>query len=458
MRQLLSLHMFVAPVVAACACVNALTASSSKWLVRFYNCAMQTYGKYVVLMTLADTRWNSSQMLLATMLRMQSAFKVFFSKHGDEHDFPAACQVLDQSTFWRAIAAAEKVVRPLAFASFVMQKDKNRLGDVFMMLGGLYRGLVVDSALTDALEGRWLALEQPLYVLGAASDVQQSLILRKLLADQSNGDVFSIPALADAAHVYYKKHIGPDPEGQVIEEFSNWMWLSDEEVVMMPHKADSALFWKYQGQKHVSAMWPRLAAFLLGVVVQSASCERMFKTYKMQHTSARNRLELAKAAKIVQVKMGQERVAKAIAVEKAQQWSVTTNEVHLKASKNRVLAVTEFAKTLDAEAEPVPIVEGHDDEVTEWDHLERDPAVIIEMWARTIDETIEDDDGFVGGEVMGSVAHVLEEDGLEDDRRPYPTTNVRSFPQEVLRQLPASNPRTATVQLRVVFANNIPLE
>jgi len=238
MRQLLALSLFVNPVLAAAACVNALNASSSKWLVRFYNCALLTYGKYAVLMTLAETRWNSSQMLLACMLRMQSAFKFFFTKYENEHDFPKACKVLGDISFWRSIAAAEKVVRPLAFASFAMQKDSNTLGDVFMVLGRLYRGLVIDNALADVLEARWLVLEQPLYFLGAAADVRQSCILRQLLKSQINGGPFSVPALAEMAALYYKKHIGPDA-GKISEEFSNWMWLEDAEVANMPHVDDN---------------------------------------------------------------------------------------------------------------------------------------------------------------------------------------------------------------------------
>ncbi|EQC35207.1 hypothetical protein SDRG_07436 [Saprolegnia diclina VS20] len=108
MRQLLGVDLFVGPVLSATSCVDAINASLSKWLVRFYNCALQTYRN---------------------ALASHAIFKVYFSKCGDDEDFPKACE-----------------------------KTNNTLGDIFMV--DVYRGLVIDEQLSDVLEAQWLSLEQ----------------------------------------------------------------------------------------------------------------------------------------------------------------------------------------------------------------------------------------------------------------------------------------------------------
>jgi hypothetical protein len=267
------------------------------------------------------------------------------------------------------------------------------------------------------------------------------------------------PALAEMAALYYKKHIGPDA-GKISEEFSNWMGLEDAEVSNMLHVDDNQRFWKYQAQKNVDSKWASLARFLLSVVVQSATCERMFKTYKMQHTAVRNRLELTKTTKLVQIKMGQERTHKQAADALARDMAPpSTTTVHNVISKNRVLKTTEFTK-LDNGATIAPMVGDDDfdaDEGVNWSHLEQDPAKIIAAWSKAVDDAVAQDDGPSTPLDPSSVQYTLEEGALEDDRRPYPVTNDRAFPQEVLRDLSATNLRNTTLKLRVIFGNAIDL-
>jgi hypothetical protein len=100
MKELLKLPLFLDVVTSAVNCVNTLNGSSSKWLVRAKNAMLHHYGKYMELLTIAETRWNSSQMMLASVLRVQSALKTFYNKWNRDPEFPSAFECLDDRNFW----------------------------------------------------------------------------------------------------------------------------------------------------------------------------------------------------------------------------------------------------------------------------------------------------------------------------------------------------------------------
>ena len=90
-KDLLGDAEFVESVQQASKAVNAVHASSSKWLQRMKTCQRQTYGCVWALMRLATTGWNSMQMCLASQLQVRKALQLFATLHEDDPEFSIEC-------------------------------------------------------------------------------------------------------------------------------------------------------------------------------------------------------------------------------------------------------------------------------------------------------------------------------------------------------------------------------
>jgi len=91
----------------ATAAAAALIASSSKWLNELIKIVVTMYGRPLVVMGVTETRWNSIQMCLASQLRIQDACTRLAYDHRHDSDFPAACRVYVDESFWAAVVSAE---------------------------------------------------------------------------------------------------------------------------------------------------------------------------------------------------------------------------------------------------------------------------------------------------------------------------------------------------------------
>ena len=100
MKQVLHLEIFNDILAKATACVFAFTASSSKWLVRAKNEMLALYGKALAILRIGETRWNSAQMMFASLLRVKTALKKFIITHQDDPDIPDAFLCLSENSFW----------------------------------------------------------------------------------------------------------------------------------------------------------------------------------------------------------------------------------------------------------------------------------------------------------------------------------------------------------------------
>jgi hypothetical protein len=72
---------------------------------------------------MADTRWNSVQGMLASLLRVKSACKMFTLHWSSHANFPDDLYALGNDTFWKECEDAEALIKPLTVASFRLQCD-----------------------------------------------------------------------------------------------------------------------------------------------------------------------------------------------------------------------------------------------------------------------------------------------------------------------------------------------
>jgi hypothetical protein len=81
------------------AIVSTLNKSTAKWLPRLHNVMKATYGYTLALVQMADTQWNSVQGMLASLLQVRTACKMFVLRWSSHADFPDDLYALDSDTF-----------------------------------------------------------------------------------------------------------------------------------------------------------------------------------------------------------------------------------------------------------------------------------------------------------------------------------------------------------------------
>ncbi len=107
----------VSQVHAIISTLNKLTA---KWLPHLHDVMKATYMYTLALVQMADTRWNSVQGMLASLLRVRSACKMFILRWSSQADFLDDLYALGNDTFWNECEDAEALI-----VSFRLQRDQN---------------------------------------------------------------------------------------------------------------------------------------------------------------------------------------------------------------------------------------------------------------------------------------------------------------------------------------------
>jgi len=87
------------------------------------------YSVSLAILTVCETRWSSLQMCMASLLRVRGALRCLVVELGSAA--PEALLPLDSDKFWSELAAAETIIRPIAEASFVLERDDTTLADAF---------------------------------------------------------------------------------------------------------------------------------------------------------------------------------------------------------------------------------------------------------------------------------------------------------------------------------------
>ncbi|POM81858.1 Hypothetical protein PHPALM_116 [Phytophthora palmivora] len=93
--------------------VDVLYVSSAKWLVGAKKCKMEVYGRSWEFTSLCETRWNSMQGCLASLLRFRHALKNLALFNRTNSKFTEGLQVLNDQC-----------------ASLKLQRDENTLADI----------------------------------------------------------------------------------------------------------------------------------------------------------------------------------------------------------------------------------------------------------------------------------------------------------------------------------------
>jgi hypothetical protein len=94
-----------------------------KWLPRLRDVMKVTYQYILALVQMVDTRWNLVQGMLALLLRVRLAYKMFVLRWSSHADFLDDLYALGSDTFWKECKDAEALIKPLTIASFRLQRD-----------------------------------------------------------------------------------------------------------------------------------------------------------------------------------------------------------------------------------------------------------------------------------------------------------------------------------------------
>jgi hypothetical protein len=105
------------------AIVSTLYKSTAKWLPCLHDVMKATYGYTLARVQMADTRWNSVQGMLASLLRVRSVCKMFVLRWSSHADFPNDLYALGSDTFWKECEDAKALIKPLIVTSFRLHRD-----------------------------------------------------------------------------------------------------------------------------------------------------------------------------------------------------------------------------------------------------------------------------------------------------------------------------------------------
>ncbi|ETM52028.1 hypothetical protein L914_04246 [Phytophthora nicotianae] len=240
----------------------------------------ETYGYDLCLQQLGETRWNSTHVCFASLLRVYSVLEMLELKFRDKDDFPNKLRVFGRATFWNTLADA---VRPLSYASFKLEKDENTMADVVVcyldIFTGFSRSQYTSSNLNREVEKRWLQCEQPLMLLAlflhpAHKEPGKQLVDKRPLT--------SVGSLCRIGVYYFRRFNLSDDTTRLFENL-HWYWLCTRTEM--------------RGSK-----LPTLAVAILSIVVNTAICERYFSELALVHTAKRNRMDPEKARKLALVR------------------------------------------------------------------------------------------------------------------------------------------------------------
>lgn len=448
---------------AAVAAASLLARSSAKLLPQARASMHRLYGISLAIVSVCETRWSSLQACVASLLRVRGALRCLVAELGATA--PSQLLPLNTDAFWRDLAAAEFIVRPIANASFILERDDTALADAFGIYGALFQHLDGASShpgqgrLCEDTERRWSQEEQPLFLLAFCLHPHYMDAARVLLAHDWRGTPLSFssaPCMANASAGYFSKWF-PEQAGRgnaIVQQVFDFLTGDVVRLFCAPPRADNESyreagwtwlrFWEFLAMGGTCPELAKFALLLLGCKPQTASVERLFKEYAAQQTKARNRMALSTVNKLTAVKAaydGGRRRDGAAPVK----------------SRNRVLDATErdkstLARTGDAAPAASP-EEAHDSDgedaaCSSSDVFQGGTAALADV--DDADRAVLDDPR---GEVPAFMAFDFSVPPVAELACPLPADDVPGYPQEVVWRL--RNFRAARFPLRHIVGAKV---
>ncbi|GMF41483.1 unnamed protein product [Phytophthora fragariaefolia] len=236
----------------AAGAASFLNTSTSKWLVRAAKAMNKRYGDHFAIFTRCETRWNSIQACFASLLRARGALEDMVFSYRNSSELTGKLRVLGDVAFWTKLQSAEKIVRPLCAASFRLQRDENTVADVVVSFIEIYRGFSSTehrAPLTELVEARWSACEQPLFILGFFLHPKIVVQARKFPSTV----ITDLDDVCQFAQYYYRRFVGSDDSGLRGEMFK---WIQGTYTTSHREDFDDDLvlmFWETSSSSYCSA-------------------------------------------------------------------------------------------------------------------------------------------------------------------------------------------------------------
>lgn len=432
-----------------------LNASSSKWLVRAQALVSSTYGKSLGFINLCETRWNSMQGCFASLLRVENDLCQFTAKYEDNQDFPQPLLVFKDDSFWEKLKSAEAVIRPLSNASYKLQRDENTLADVLISYRDIYRGFLgnlIDLELVSLVERRWQKCEQPLILLALFLHPHHVQVAAAM--HEEAPQLRLLERLCGYGISYYRRLVAEDDEHDIeslLADFHAWYRGVFVDPSLVRYNGDVGQFWSFAGDVKRGSKLPKLAAVILSIAVNTATCERYFSELAAIHTAKRNRMKPEKARKFSLVRqavrqldraeseekepMGLKRIVDATERERIDNCGTAPSE------GVEVMHLVEHQEPTTGDTAPSISIE-ETEEIHLIEHQETPGGDTTEYWQNIFD-VLDDNTSVWEGDHFNDVCEFpvaggddqIVFNGFDEpipapDTTKFPRTNVRTFPQE----------------------------
>ncbi|POM81435.1 Hypothetical protein PHPALM_600 [Phytophthora palmivora] len=249
----------------ATSAVKCLNATSSKWLVRARTLMKECYGKHLVMFMLCETRWNSMQYCVASLLRVRTSLEMLASKYRANRDFPESLK--------KRIVLLHLCQKP----HIVCNEMKKFVG----------RG--------DLISNRRRTTETEVRLADDETSEREANL--RLKATKVRARIASSTQLGKFAVYYYRRLIGDD-YGAVRGPLMSWISSELTSAHVREFNLDVLRFWQNVQKEHPLSALPKLAIRVLSVAVNT----RLFSEMGMIQTAKRNKMTSSKAQNIQRIR------------------------------------------------------------------------------------------------------------------------------------------------------------
>ncbi|KAJ7435413.1 ribonuclease H-like domain-containing protein [Mycena latifolia] len=238
------------------------------------------------------------------------------------------CDLLDDRNFWKALETVKDDIEPICYITNINQGNKTRADHVLLGLAGVYLHFkrhadrLLAARMTERLEKRWGALDQPMFVFclilnpyerlerfgpaAAANAFTLSTAIMELyrrVKSRPSSEALSDEQKAELQNQKTQK------EAQVSKAFLQYLsstgefkhWEANRATFESINGDDPILVWEQFLPNPELHELADFAILLLGMVINQGGNERDFSDFKIKKTRLRNRLGFTKVGEMSKV-------------------------------------------------------------------------------------------------------------------------------------------------------------
>ncbi|KAJ8554775.1 hypothetical protein ON010_g9708 [Phytophthora cinnamomi] len=236
---------------------------------------------------------------------------------------------------------------------------------------------------------------------------------------------------------YYRRYFeidGLDEIKYLAADLHAWYRGKFVDEAIVRFNGDVAQYWSFASDLRPTSKLPDLAAVILSIAVNTATCERYFSELASIHTAIKNRMKVDKARKLSLVRKAVRELDKA---EDAVNEFMTIKRIVVAAERKRIGNCDSVPALTLAEIEESQVIQHQETPSSETPEYWQDIFDVLDSEEITRRPDAGNEESTAGEDpltppkdIEQTVYNGYEEDIPEADTTEFPNTNVKTFPSE----------------------------